>query len=159
MNKFDDQYIKKFQKDAVAEHRHEYHDVDGIYFETEQEKQDWIKNKEGKMNTTKVTVASTETVVLKTEELIMLGEILQNPKYNSILEQHYIDLFGSRGELIGTITDDLLQTIIEGVIEVANDNIEVDGRGDDIQTYVNLDNDGRQMNELKTWVRQKLMEK
>lgn len=108
------------------------------------------------MNTTKVTVASTETDVLKTEELIVLGEILQNPKYDNLLQQHYADLFGSRGEIIGKITDKKLTDIVNGIIETCNDNIEISGCRQEPEVYINLTD--RQFNEEKQWIREKLEE-
>lgn len=135
---------------SVTQHRHEYHEVDGIYFETEEEKQ---KFKEGNMKQEikTTTVASTETDVLKTEELIFLGEILQNPRYDNLLQQHYADLFGSRGEIIGKITDKKLTDIVNGIIETCNDNIEVMGCRQEPEVYINLTD--RQFNEEKQWIR------
>jgi hypothetical protein len=168
MNKHDDAYIKKFQKeDAVAEHRHQYHEVDGIYFDTEEEKQNYIKNDRPQIKKINeayekqkitTTVATTETTVLKTEELIELGEILNNPKYNNLLENHFADLFGSKGEMM-KLTDETIETIIDGILETAEENVVVQGYSHEPEIYINIDKDGRQMNELKTWVKQKLTEK
>lgn len=151
MNKFDDQYIKKFQKQEGKMKEK----ITTTVASTEQEKmrEEVMFYSEQVYEVVNLSQATPE------RQTLFITAIIQNPIFDKLLREHYIDQFGSRGEIIGKLTDGNLQTIIEGVIEVCNDNIETDGRGDDIQTYVSIDNDGRQMNELKTWVRQKLTEK
>jgi len=53
------------------------------------------------------------------------------------------------------ITDKKLETVLDGIIEVANEESEIEGRGDDVYAHVNLSAERKEKE--KAWIKKVLI--